>query len=294
MNKKSIVSTSAILFLFLISLGMFFINTHVTLANTTPGEDTQYLVYTNGKDFHVLNLTNTTLNQSNIPNPTVTLGTPKLIYNMTHEKETLLVYQGNESAYVNTTVNEQVLYYIIYHKVEKEYNLTVKIVIFNYTLNSENGYYALFIINFNPTNHKTNITNLILINSTFTLKEDIKLVSKGLNILSKIYKKSQNETLKVLSKYYEKISKDTKNLNEIIPKFILKMKLNYTFTSVKDGMGCDIAAGVTGSLCGLEFGIWGAALAPISGGLSFLVGVIAGAVVCGYAAIEVGANCPNN
>ncbi|EZQ11727.1 hypothetical protein CM19_00450 [Candidatus Acidianus copahuensis] len=294
MDKKSIVSTSALLFLFLISLDMFFINTHVTLANNPPRGDLQYLAYTNGGDFHVLNLANITTNQSNTPDPTVTLGTPKLIYNMTHEKETLLIYQGNESAYVNTTVNEHVLYYIIYHKVEKEYNLTVKIVIFNYTLSSENGYYALFIINFNPTNHKTNITNLIEINSTSTLKKDTNLISKGLNKLSKIYKNSQNETLKALGKYYEKISKDMKNLNKIIPKFILKMTLNYTFSVVKDGSNCNLAAAATGSLCGLEFGIWGAVLAPVSFGLSFLVGVLAGAAVCGYAAYEVGANCPNN
>jgi hypothetical protein len=161
-----------------------------------------------------------------------------------------------------------------------------------FTNESDDKQFLITKIDFKPSNSSFNLGDLMLINKSSTLQDELHQASKYIAYLGKLYEKSNNKTLETFGKYYVETSHVINKLSKIIPKSFLKVKLAFVGVEVQDD--CPIAEFAVDTACEYQSLVWGLAISSleVSMGTSFLVG-LAFTIGCGLAGYYAGTstNC---
>ncbi|WP_432517779.1 hypothetical protein [Saccharolobus islandicus] len=159
-----------------------------------------------------------------------------------------------------------------------------------FTNESDDKQFLIMKIDFKPSNSSFKLGDLMLINKSSTLQDELHQASKYIAYLGKLYEKSNNKTLETLGKYYVETSHVINKLSKIIPKSFLKVKLAFVGVEVQDD--CPVAGAAVGGACGVEGAIWAAAVGIINplAGLAVGVGFAIGCAVAGLYA-DTGSSC---
>ncbi|MFP3234211.1 MAG: hypothetical protein RXR08_11190 [Sulfolobaceae archaeon] len=159
-----------------------------------------------------------------------------------------------------------------------------------FTNESDDKQFLIMKIDFKPSNSSFNLGDLMLINKSSTLQDELHQASKYIAYLGKLYEKSNNKTLETLGKYYVETSHVINKLSKIIPKSFLKVKLAFVGVEVQDD--CPVAGAAVGGACGVEGAIWAAAVGIINplAGLAVGVGFAIGYAIASYYA-DTGSSC---
>ncbi|ACP35704.1 elongation factor Tu domain 2 protein [Sulfolobus islandicus L.S.2.15] len=265
-------------------------------ANSLNGTAIDYLhflyVPSHG-NIKLLNISNNRTNVSFSYNYTLYIGNITLIYNVTKSDYSLLIYKSNVTAEytLNSSSNGRLyLNYIIYYHQELLNNTNLYISMLIFTNESDDKQFLIMKIDFKPSNSSFNLGDLMLINKSSTLQDELHQVPKYIAYLGKLYEKSNNKTLEILGKYYVEISHVISKLNKIIPKSFLKVKLAFVGVEIQDD--CPVAGAAVGGACGVEGAIWAAAVGIINplAGLAVGVGFAIGCAIAGYYA-DTGSSC---
>ena len=262
----------------------------VSDANSLNGTAIDYLhflyVPSHG-NIKLLNISNNRTNVSFSYNHTLYIGNITLIYNVTKSDYSLLIYKSNVTAEytLNSSSNGRLyLNYIIYYHQELLNNTNLYISMLIFTNESDDKQFLIMKIDFKPSNSSFNLGDLILINKSSTLQDELHQASKYIAYLGKLYEKSNNKTLGTFRKYYVQTSHVINKLSKIIPKSFLQIKLAFVGVEVQDD--CPVAEFAVDTACGYQGLVWGLALgaAEVSVGTSLLVGLgfLIGCGLAGY------------
>jgi len=275
-----------------------FLNHLVLASDANPSNSTainylHFLYVPSHGNIKLLNISNNRTNVSFSYNYTLYIGNITLIYNVTKSDYSLLIYKSNVTAEytLNSSSNGRLyLNYIIYYHQELLNNTNLYISMLIFTNESDDKQFLIMKIDFKPSNSSFNLGDLMLINKSSTLQDELHQASKYIAYLGKLYEKSNNKTLETLGKYYVETSHVINKLSKIIPKSFLKVKLAFVGVEVQDD--CPVAGAAVGGACGVEGAIWAAAVGIINSlaGLAVGVGFAIGCAIASYYA-DTGSSC---
>ncbi|MEM4138337.1 MAG: DUF1269 domain-containing protein, partial [Sulfolobaceae archaeon] len=263
-------------------------------ANSSNGTAIDYLHFLYVPSHGNIKLLNISNNRISISyNYTLYIGNITLIYNVTKSDYSLLIYKSNVTAEytLNSSSNGRLyLNYIIYYHQELLNNTNLYISMLIFTNESDNKQFLIMKIDFKPSNSSFDLGDLMLINKSLALQDELHQASKYIAYLGKLYEKSNNKTLETLGKYYVEISHVINKLNKIIPKSFLQIKLTIVGVEIQDD--CPVAGAAVGGACGVEGAIWAAAVGIINplAGLAVGIGFAIGCTIASYYA-DTGSSC---